>query len=101
MKHFKFKTAMKLTGYRAKGVQGIAFTEKRLTADQVATAINERVSATVKENLKKAGKLPEGMINSIKFETKVETLTVDVVYNLDEPIATKKVSSEGTAAPSV
>lgn len=100
MKHFKFKTAMKLTGYRAKGIQGIAFTEKRLTADQATMAINERVSAMVKEDLKKAGKLPEEVINSIKFETKIENLTVDVVCNLDEPVTMKKVSPEGAAAPS-
>lgn len=96
MKHFKFKTTMKVTGYRARAIQGIAFTEKRVTASQAAEQINERVAIMARNNLKQAGEFPENLINSIEFKTTVGALTVNYAFSLDKPM----VEPEGAAAPS-
>lgn len=96
MKHFKFKTTMKVTGYRANSIQGIAFTNKRVTASQAAEQINERVAVMAKDNIRQAGKFPESLINSIEFKTTVGALPVDYIIDLDKPM----VEPEGAAAPS-
>lgn len=96
MKHFKFKTTMKVTGYRARAIRGIAFTEKHVTASKAAEQINERVSIMARNNLKQAGEFPENLINSIEFKTTVDALTVDYAFSMDKPM----VEPEGVAAPS-
>lgn len=87
MKHFKFKTTMKVTGYRGKTLQGVAFTKKRVTANQVAEVINAHIATMAKEGLRKTGEFPESVIDSFKFKTTAESLTLDYVVNLDEPLA--------------
>lgn len=87
---------MKLPNHRAKPLQGIALTEKRVTASQATEQINERVTVMARNNLKQAGELPESLINSIEFKTTVSALPVDFIIDLDKPI----VKPEGAAAPS-
>lgn len=100
MKHFKFKTEVKVSG-RHQTIKRVAATKKqRVTASQATELINERVVAMVKNALRQAEKLPESVINSIKFKTTVEALPVDFMIDLDIPMVEPKVSPEGVTAPS-
>lgn len=83
MKPFKFKTTMKLAGYRARAIQGIAFPKKHVTAAVAAEKINEKVSTQVRNDLKGKGELSESLINAIVFKTTVEALPVDLVFDLE------------------
>lgn len=98
MKHFKFKTVVKITGYRSPSIQGVASTKKqRVTIPQATELITERVIAMVKHSLKQEGVMPESVINSMKFKTTVEVLPVDFIIDLDIPMLKPEVSLEGTA----
>lgn len=100
MKHFKFKTTVKMVGYRSPMIQGVASTKKqRVSIAQATELISERVAAMVKHSLKQEAAIPENIINSIKFKTTVETLPVDFIIDLDVPMLEPQVSSEAT--PSV
>lgn len=100
MKHFKFKTEVKVSG-RRQIMKGVASTKKqRVTALQATEVINERVATMVKNALKQAGELPASVINSIKFKTTVETLPIDFIIDMDIPIMKPEMSPEGAAAPS-
>lgn len=100
MKHFKFKTEVKVSG-RHQTIKGVAATKKqRVTASQATELINERVVTMVKNALRQTEKLPESVINSIKFKTTVEALPIDFMIDLDIPMVEPKVSPEGATAPS-
>lgn len=102
MKHFKFKTTVKIIGYRSPMIQGVASTKKqRVTISHATELISERVEAMVKHSLKHEGTIPESVINSIKFKTTVEVLPADFIIDLDIPMLEPKVSPEGAPAPSV
>lgn len=102
MKNFKFKTVVKIDGYRYPVIQGIATSKKkRITASQATELITERVVAMVKNALKQEGGIPASVINSMKFKTTVEVLPVDFIVNMDIPMVEPEVLPEGTAAPSV
>lgn len=100
MKHFKFKTTVKMVGYSSPIIQGVASTKKqRVSIKQATELISERVAAMVKRSLKQEAAIPENIINSIKFKTTVETLPVDFIIDLDIPMLEPEVSSKAT--PSV
>lgn len=102
MKHFKFKTTVKISGFRTLPVQGVAsIKNQRIATSQVIELINERVSALVKNGMKQTGEMPESTINSIHFKTTVEVLKVDIIINLDIPMVGTEVLPEGATAPSV
>lgn len=94
MKHFKFKTTMKVDGYRSKTLQGIAATKKRVTAKQAAEMINGRITVMTKEGLKEAGEFPDNIINSFKFKTTAEALPFDYFIDLDNVKTLKKNKDE-------
>lgn len=101
MKHFKFKTVVKITGYRSPAIQGVASTKKqRVTISQATELITERVAVMVKHSLKQEGKIPASVINSLKFKTTVEVLPVDFIIDLDIPMLEREISPEGAIAPS-
>lgn len=102
MKHFKFKTTVKISGFRTLPVQGVAsIKNQRIATARVVELINERVSILVKNGMKQNGEIPESTINSIQFKTTVEVLKVDFIINLDIPMVETEVSPEGVTAPSV
>lgn len=100
MKHFKFKTVVKVSGGR-QVIQGVAATKKqRVTAPQATKMIEERVGNMVRKGLMEIEKIPESVINSIKFSTTVDALPIDFMIDLDAPTSVPEMSPEGTAAPS-
>lgn len=100
MKHFKFKTVVKVSGGR-QVIQGVAVTKKqRVTAPQATKMIEERVANMVRNGLKKTGEIPESVINTVKFSTTVDALPIDFMIDLDTPMTAPEMSPEGAAAPS-
>lgn len=101
MKHFKFKTTVKVAGFRTTSIKGVASTKKqRISTSHATELINERVALMVKHGFKKTGET-ESVINSLQFKTTVEVLPVDFMIDLDVPMLKPEVSPEGAAAPSV
>ena len=99
MKHFKFKTTVRVAGFRTMPIQGVAYIKKkRVTISHATELINERVALMVKHSFKKSGET-ESVINSLQFKTTVEVLPVDFMIDLDVPMLKPEVSSKVT--PSV
>ena len=74
---------MKLPGNPTRNIQGIACTEKRVPNAKITEMINDKITSIAKFEFLKNDILPRNTIDSIKFETKIEKMNLDIMINLD------------------